>query len=122
MIFGVEPICLSPSFIFRKIWYNKNGDNMNFHNLTEQAYFVIKVFSSFAVFINSFLIFIKTQKLLTSKNRIIIVFIINIVISIVYGFFNPYTTIVQTLSFFGIALSFIILNTKNKTKALIRLC
>ena len=92
---------------------------MNFHNLSELDYNILNFCSSFCVFINSFLIFYKTQKIKASKIGLILVIIINIIISVLFALLNSNTSIVQIISFVGIALSFVVLVQDNKTKALL---
>lgn len=91
---------------------------MTFNNLSEPEYYCIHFFTTYMLFINSFLIFYKTQDLKTTKKRIVIVFVINVFVSIIYALLNNNTALAQTVSFIGIALSLVILE-RNKTKVLI---
>lgn len=92
---------------------------MNFHNLSELEYFIINFCSSFCIFINSFLIFNKTQNIKSTKKRTILVIIVNFFISILFAFLNSHTSLVQIVSFTGIATSFTLLNSSSKTKAIL---
>lgn len=92
---------------------------MTFHNLSELEYFVLRFFTSYIVFLSSFLIFLKTQDLKINKKRIILVLIINLFISIIYATLKENTTIAQTISFFGIALSFVFLSKHNITREIL---
>lgn len=72
---------------------------------------------NYVVFINAFYAFVKTQKITLSKKRIIIIFIINVFISIIYStlIVQDIIAISQTISYVGIMLSFLLVNNKNKS-------
>ena len=89
---------------------------MPYHNLSELEYFLIRFFTSYVVFINSLYILIKSQDMKINKKRVIIVFVFNIFLSIIYAILNNNTTFAQTISFFGIALSFALLDNEKRTK------
>lgn len=82
---------------------------MFFHNLSELDYFFIRLSASYFVFINSYIIFTKSQNINTSKYRTVLVFVINIFISVVYALTNYSVALAQTISFFGIALTFTVI-------------
>lgn len=92
---------------------------MSYDNLSDLEYVLIRFIASFAIFLNSFILFMKSQQIRTTKGRIVFVFVINALISVVYALLNHNIELVQTISFLGIASSFAaILVRDNRTKAL----
>lgn len=76
---------------------------------------------NFVIFLNAFYAFIKTQNIIPLKKRIILVFAINIGVSMIYALLivNLQSAVFQILSYVGIALSLSFLKCAEKNKSII---
>lgn len=83
--------------------------------------YILHFILNYVIFLNSFYAFVKTQNIKPPKNRVVVVFIINVFISIFFSLLmvHEMIAVAQTISYAGIILSFLLVNRSNKNKCLI---
>lgn len=83
--------------------------------------YILHFILNYVIFLNSFYAFVKTQNIKPPKNRVVVVFIINVFISIIFSLLmvHEMIAVAQTISYAGIILSFLLVNRSNKNKCLI---
>ena len=96
------------------------GVIMNYYNLSNFDYFFARLALCFTCSLSAIFIFLKTQNIKTTKKRIIIVFIFNIIISLIHSLTDlQNTALVHSITYIGTALSFSVLKKENKTKSIL---
>ena len=76
---------------------------------------------SYVVFINAFYAFIKTQNIQPQKKRVIVAFVVNAIVSVIYSFLATAekVAISQSISYVSIVLSLSLIAENNRNKSLI---
>lgn len=103
------------------ILYEKGISVVLFNTLSFLEPYILQFILNYVVFFNSFYAFIKTQHIRPILKRAILVFIINIFISVLFSILivNKMIGFAQTISYAGIILSFLLVSNTNKNNCLL---
>ena len=94
---------------------------MNGNTFSNFEPYFLNYMMSYVVFINSLYAFIKSQNIKPFRKHLILVFIINIGISLIFSILivKGMVAISQTISYVGIIMSFLLLDKRHKNKCLL---
>ena len=94
---------------------------MDYNIINDYTIYLRHFLMSYVVFINAFYAFIKTQNIQPQKKRVIVAFVVNAIVSVIYSFLATAekVAISQSISYVSIVLSLSLIAENNRNKSLI---
>lgn len=94
---------------------------MDYNIINDYTIYLRHFLMSYVVFINAFYAFIKTQNIQPQKKRVIVAFMVNAIVSVIYSFLATAEKVAlsQSISYVSIVLSLSLIAENNRNKSLI---